>query len=425
MHHARGRFAAAILPLVMTLAGAQAHAQFVEPDVSILYTLHSDQANDGFGWAAEAIGDLNGDGASEIVVGALRNTQGGPLAGKAFVYSGRDGSLLNTVIGAPFNRLGHAVAGAGDVDGDGVPDYAVAGPGTPGAPFPQRGRLLVISGATHTVLIDRAGPAHLSFFGYDINAAGDVNQDGRADIIVGAPFHSLAGQFSGSATLVSGLDGSALQVIPGPAPGAGFGSGVSRVGDQTGDGRDDLAVGAFGAGNFQTGEAYVLSVPDGAIVRTLKAKQQTGLAFGDFFVHDAGDIDGDGQSDIYVGDYADSNGDGVGSVFFGGRDERRLFTPDETGGGLGPGRGVGGDVDGDGHDDMVIASYLSSAGAPGAGRMTVYSGRNGKVIRRMTGTVAGELLGFDALAVGDVNGDGRIDFLITGTTTAHLILGNP
>src|SRR6185503_15342118 len=109
--------------------------------------------------------DLNGDGASEFIVGALRNTQGGPLAGKVFVYSGRDGSLLHTIIGAPFNRLGHAVAGVGDVDGDGVPDYAVAGPGTPGAPFPQRGRLMVISGATHAVLIDRAGPAHLSFFG--------------------------------------------------------------------------------------------------------------------------------------------------------------------------------------------------------------------------------------------------------------------
>jgi hypothetical protein len=407
--------------------GPPALAQFVEPEVSVLYTLTSDQPNDGFGFVAEAIGDLDGDGASEIIIGALRNTQGGPLAGKAFVYSGGSGALIHSVAGAPFNRLGHAVAGVGDVDADGVPDYAVAGPGTPGAPPPQLGRLLVISGATHTVLIDRTGPAHLSFFGYDIGGAGDVNQDGRADVLVGAPFHSLAGQFSGSAHVISGADGSTLRTVPGPAPLAGFGSAVSRVGDQTGDGRDDHAVGAFGAGTFQTGEAYVLSAADGSIVRTLKAKQQTGLQFGNFFVHDAGDIDADGMADIFVGDYGDSSvgpGSGLGYVFYGGRDERRLIFPDEPGSGLGPGRGAG-DVDGDGHDDVVIAAYLSSAGASLAGKMYVFSGRNGKVIRTMTGTVAFERLGFDALAVGDVNADGRIDFLITGVTTAHLILGNP
>jgi hypothetical protein len=56
--------------------------------------------------------------------------------------------------------------------------------------------------------------------------------------------------------------------------------------------------------------------------------------------------------------------------------------------------------------------------------MFVISGRNGKVIRTATGNVPGALLGFDALAVGDVNGDGRIDFLLTGGAIAHLILGN-
>src|SRR5262245_38547272 len=72
-------------------------AQFVEPDVHLLYSLTSDQPGDGFGFVAEAIGDLNGDGASEIAIGAPRNSAGGQLAGKVFVYSGRDGTLLNTV----------------------------------------------------------------------------------------------------------------------------------------------------------------------------------------------------------------------------------------------------------------------------------------------------------------------------------------
>jgi hypothetical protein len=427
MHHALSMRIGAYSVAVFALAATAAHAQFVEPDVTVLYTLTSDQANDGFGFAAEAIGDLNGDGASEIIIGALRNSSGGPLAGKAFVYSGRDGTLLNTVTGSAFNRIGHGVTGVGDVDRDGVPDYAASGPGTFSGPAPQLGRLLVISGATHTAIIDAAGPAHLGFFGYDIGGAGDVNGDGYADVIVGAPFHSLASPLSGSVHFISGKDGSTLRSHAGPAPQSLFGSAVTRVRDQDGDGRSDHAVGAFGGGRFHTGEAYVLAGSDGAIIRTLKAKQQTGVQFGNFFVHDAGDIDADGHGDIFVGDFGDSTvgpNTGLGYVFYGGRDDRRLLFPEAAGDGFGPGRGAG-DVDRDGHDDIVIAAFTSSVGAPAGGKMYVFSGRNGKIIRTMTGNVAGERLGFDALAVGDVNRDGLIDFLITGVTTAHLILGHP
>src|SRR5688572_22831319 len=125
MHHARtGWMLSGLAAAAMAAAGSTpARAQFAEPDVSVLYTLTSDQAGDGFGFVADSIGDLNGDGAPEIVIGALTNSSGGPLSGKAFVYSGRDGALLNTVIGSPFNRLGHGVAGVGDVNADGVPDY--------------------------------------------------------------------------------------------------------------------------------------------------------------------------------------------------------------------------------------------------------------------------------------------------------------
>jgi hypothetical protein len=429
MKHSRGRRAYVLAAIMASTVAVPitAAAQFVEPDVRVLYTLVSDEPGDGFGWAADTIGDLNGDGASEIAIGALRNNAGGPLAGKVFVYSGRNGALLNIVTGSPFDRLGHGVAGVGDVNRDGVPDYAATGPGPlPITGFASNGRLLVISGATHTTLIDKEGPALQSFFGHDVAAAGDINGDGHADIMVGAPFHFLNGAASGSVQFVSGKDGATLRSVAAPAPGIHFGSAVSSIADQDNDDKRDHAVGAMDAGKTQGGLAYVLSSRDGKIIRTLEPRPKSAQQFGAFFVHDAGDIDADGKGDIFVADFADTPDDvasGLGYVFYGGRDDRRLFRPEEPGGGFGPGRGAG-DVDGDGHDDLVIAAFTSSAGAPAGGKMFVISGRNGKVIRTATGNVPGALLGFDALAVGDVSGDGRIDFLLTGGAIAHLILGN-
>jgi hypothetical protein len=416
--------------IIGSMAGvpAAAMAQFVEPEVRVLYTLTSDEPGDGFGFVADAIGDLNGDGASEIAIGALRNNAGGQLAGKVFVYSGRDGTLLHTVSGDAFDRLGHGVAGVGDANRDGVPDYAVTGPGPlPSTGLASNGRLLVISGATHTVLIDKEGPVLQSFFGYDVAAAGDINHDHHADIMVGAPFHFINGAVSGSVQFISGKDGTTLRSVVAPEPGINFGSAVSSVADQDRDGKRDHVVGAMNAGKNQGGLAYVLSSRTGKIIRTLQPRQKTAQQFGDFFVHDAGDVDGDGRGDIFVSDYADTHfgpGSGLGYVFYGGRDDRRVFRPEASGDGFGPGRGAG-DVDCDGHDDLVIAAFTSSAGAPAGGKMFVISGRDGKIIRTATGNVPGALLGFDALAVGDVNGDHRIDFLLTGGAVAYLILGNP
>lgn len=408
----------------VTGAPPAALAQFVEPDVEVLYTLTSEVPGDGFGWAADAIGDIDGDGASEIIIGAPFSASGGPSSGKAFVFSGRTGARLNIITGAPFDRMGHGVAGIGDADNDGIADYAAGGPGTsPQVPLIQRGHVIAVSGAKHTSLHDVAGPAHLSFFGYDLGGAGDVNHDGHDDMLVGAPFHSPAGPLSGSVHFISGRDGTTIRSHAGPVQ-SGFGSAVSKVRDQNLDGVADHAVGAFFGGEFQTGEAYVLSGLDGLRIKTLRARN-TGVQFGNFFVHDAGDINADGCGDIFVGDFADGGlapSSGLGYVFFGGRSGRRLFPAQTAGEGLGPGRGAG-DVNRDGYDDIVMAAFISNAGAVGGGKVYLFSGRNGKVLRTMTGNVARAQLGFDVLPVGDVNDDRRIDFLVTGSGVAHLVLG--
>ena len=422
-----------ILPLVALASGialvatSPARAQFLEPDVHVLSTLHSETPGDGYGFMASAIGDLNGDGVPEFVIGAPRNALGGPFSGRAYVYSGRDGTLLHVVQGSPQDRLGFSVAGVGDVNKDGVPDYAVGGPGRFNQTPVKNGRVLVISGADHATLYDLQGTPN-SFFGYDVNAAGDVNGDSWPDIVVGAPLASVTAPFAGRAFAISGRDGSTLWFRDGDSENASFGTGVSGVGDLDGDGLAEQTIGASAErnGNTLSGQAFVLNGRDGAIMRTLKPSA-TACDFGDFYVHASPDVDGDGVGDIYVADFCDSRlgpDSGRAYVFSGtSSDKLRVFSAEHAGDGLGAGRPVK-DLDGDGAADYIISAYTSSAGAPQGGRTYLFSGKTGKILRTMTGTVAGAESGFDALPLGDVNGDGKTDFLLTGIDVAWVIAGD-
>src|SRR5262249_36950688 len=159
-------------------------------------------------------GDIDRDRAPDFVIGAPRNAAGGANAGRAYVFSGRTGALLHTVTGEANDRIGFSVAGPGDLDRDGVPDYVVGG----------LGRGIALSGADHHTLFDVrvAGEA----FGFSIGAAGDVNRDGRPDLIVGA---FAANGATGKVYLLSGTDGSVLWTQGGPNRGAGLGQGVSGI----------------------------------------------------------------------------------------------------------------------------------------------------------------------------------------------------
>jgi hypothetical protein len=122
---------------------------------------------------------------------------------------------------------------------------------------------------------------------------------------------------------------------------------------------------------------------------------------------------------VYAADYADrAHGQGTGRAFvLDGADGTPFIT--WTGyrnkEGVGPGREAG-DVDGDGTQDLAIGHYTSSDGGRGAGKVTLLSGATGTVLRTITSTTRGENFGFDTVGLGDVNGDGLPDLLVSAAT---------
>ena len=377
---------------------------FVEP-VKIIREWDGEAAGDQFGWIARNIGDVDGDHIPDVVTSAPTKDIGGANAGRIYVYSTRTGKLLWTADGHPGDQLGTGVEGAGDTNRDGVPDVVA------GAPF--GGKAYVYSGKDGHVLLTLTAEDKADQFGQHISSAGDVDHDGYADVIVGAPSNNAGGQGAGRAYVYSGKDGHLLRTLTGEAAGDRFGS---TVGGGGGRKQSFLIVGAPGAGPGKHGRTYVYDGLSGKPKFVIDS-DETGNALGGMFVSVLGDVDGDKVPDIYASDWSNSaKGPSTGRVYVhSGKDGRRLLmlTGQTAGEGFGIGPATAGDVDHDGHADLIIGSWQYAGAAPSGGRASLYSGKDGHLMKTFTGKVPGETFGFDAVGMGDVDGDGTIDFLIT------------
>jgi hypothetical protein len=299
----------------------------------------------GFGEPLRAIGDLDGDGISEIWVGAIDNAA---QLNVAFVLSGADGhEILSNIPGAIF------VEPAGDVDADGTPDW-IASDG----PYLQPTSIVEVrSGVDASVIHSIPGAG---FVAPRVAGLGDVDGDGHDDFVVGdleAP-NSAGDPWAGTVVVHSGADASELRREEGAGPYSFLGDVVNRVGDVDGDGAPEYAV--MDRTDDGTGIVHlrVCSSRTGAVVLDLSG--DGGYEPLAYRAVDAGDVNGDGVPDLLTGPT-------VGSAnpiprVWSGRSGQLLYR--FFGGGSDPYLGeidTLGDVDGDGLSDLLVGEMKLDA----------------------------------------------------------------
>jgi hypothetical protein len=189
-----------------------------------LWTFDGD-TSDHLGFSVCGAADVNMDGHDDLVAGAPWSDAGGEDAGRAYVYCGQTSTVLWTFTGeAAEDRLGYSVSGAGDVNDDGHDDLIVGAP-EHDAGGTNAGRAYVFSGETGALLCTFDGAADSSELGYSVSGAGDVNNNGYDEVIVGAPDGLAGGTRSGRAYIFS------CQAEDPYAPGDANGDGSVDLGD--------------------------------------------------------------------------------------------------------------------------------------------------------------------------------------------------
>lgn len=361
------------------------------------------------------LGDLDGDGIPEFLVAVPGGTPSAPETGLVLVVSGNGGGIVHLLQAAPADQeFGSAVAPVGDLDGDGAPDFVVGAPGT--GTSTQAGRVHAYSGASAQHLWTAVGSMPADGFGHALARFGDQDGDGVPDVFVGAPRDGTSAPLAGRCAVLSGVDGHVLVESFGANAGDMQGWAVSAASPGHILSHDpEPWVGLTQAGNGGAGMALRLSPSDLSVLAVVPGPQALDRFGASLTV--LGDIDGDGIVDVLIGsdpmDATDTpTRPGFARVYSGAdsalvREHASLV----LGTGYGTTLAALGDVDGDDVPDYAIGEPLNDDGAPDAGALHVISGADGSIKSSLLGAAAGLHLGAHASGIGDVDGDGLQDLL--------------
>jgi hypothetical protein len=392
-----------------------------------------------FGGRVTQAGDLNGDGYTDVAVGAHGDGDMGYYAGAAYIYYGTATGLdpsgehkLLAVDGDTTDYFAQALGGSGDVDGDGYDDLLVGAPGV------LEGALYVFYGSSSGVSADRADKLQRSWggssdhFAWDVVHAGDLDADGYDDVAVSAYGAQSVSLFYGSPLGLSKGREAQLE----NTAGSDFGFSLAGDLDVNADGYDDLLIGDLSNASTVVGGGLAtlyFGSASGLSTTSTQSFTASDLSAGDYFSVDLvglGDVNADGYSDVAVGSSSSVSGPNSGAayVYYGSATglllsgELKVTAFDgDTGHSFG-GQLSGGDLDGDGYDDLVVGAVYADGVELGAGATYVYfGGRTGIVsetVVKITSSDGAEndLFG-GALATVDLNQDGHAE-MVSGSPYA-------
>lgn len=382
-----------------------------------LHTFNGLAANDELGFCVAVVDDFDGDGAPDMAVGARGVNVLGPDTGRVYVYSGQSGALIRTHDGlAAGGEFGFSLAAIGDLNGDGVGELVVGSPYAPGG-----GTVRVFSGANGNQIYALSGGVPNARFGQSLGVADDLDGDAVPDILVGSPgFNPGSAVSSGRAQAFSGATGALLHTVTNNAVASNdeFGIRITGLGDLTGDGRSEFLVGCFlddTGSHINNGSARMFSGADGAAIAQFVG-DSTGWVFGRS-VANLGDLNGDGLAEFAIGGSGNGNGVpgnflGIVRVYSGAAGFPVLFSM--TGiydAAFGAEIAVAGDWNGDGTNDIALGSYNGDLNGTNSGFVRIYSGVDGAQLEQIIGGAAGDTLGY-TLSGGDVNLDGNPDLMM-------------